>query len=142
MADEEGEELVFKGARPKCVTIFQRMVAPPALAIQANPWLLICTMPSDVHHWRMYGILAATGAAGPPVKIAFIDEPAPDEWIPLIGAEPFVRYEAPKAIYAQSITAPAGAATLVVVEVWTTKMPARVKDREKSKLGTVGRRQG
>jgi len=141
MADEDGEELVFKGARPKYVVIFQKQIAPPAAPGQANPWFLVCTMPSDVHHWRMYGLMPDTIGAGPPVRIAFIDEPAADEWIPLIGAEPFVRYEAPKAIYGQSPAAPGGNPTLVVVEVWTTKLPAGVKEKEKSKLGKVGRRQ-
>jgi hypothetical protein len=139
MAEEGEEEIMFKGARPRYVTIYQRLVAPPAAPGQANPWFLVCTMPSDVHHWRMYGVIEATGGPGPPVMIAFIDEPAPDEWIPLIGAEQVLRYEAPKAIYAQSF---AGAeATLVIVEVWRTKLPARVKDKEKSKLGVPGRRQ-
>jgi len=136
---EPNDELVFKGRRPSYVVIFQKLVAPPAAPGQADPWFLVCTMPSDVHHWRMYGVIEASGGPGPPVRIAFIDEPAGDEWIPLIGAEPIVRYEAPKAIYAQSF---AGAnPTLVIVEVWTTKLPAEVKDKEKSKLGTVGRRQ-
>lgn len=140
MAGEgEEEELVFPGARPKYVQIFQKRVAVPAAGGQANPWFQVCAMPSDVHHWRMYGVVPNTGAAGPPVMIAFEDEPPPDEWIPLIGPEQVMRYEAPKAIYAQSF---AGAnPTLVIVEVWTTKMPSQVKDREKSKLGKLGRRQ-
>ncbi len=139
MAGEGEEELVFPGARPKYVQIFQKVVAPPAAPGQANPWFLICTMPSDVHHWRMYGTIPDTGLPGPPVMIAFEDEPPQDEWIPLIGAEQALRYEAPRAIYAQSF---AGAnPTRVVVEVWTTKMPSRVKEKEKSKLGTIGRRQ-
>lgn len=139
MAGEGEEALVFPGARPMYVTIFQKLVAVPAVIGQANPWFLVCAMPSDVHHWRMYGVVPSTGAAGPPVMIAFEDEPPPDEWIPLIGPEQVMRYEAPKAIYAQSF---AGAnQTLVIVEVWSTKMPSRVTDKEKSKLGKLGRRQ-
>jgi hypothetical protein len=145
MADEN-EELVFKGARPKYVDIFQKQVAPPSPAGAADPWFLVCTMPSDVHHWKMYGIDVDSGMAGPPVKIAYIDEPANDEWIPLFGyAEAsLLRYEAPKAIYAKSFPQ-AGqetpTPTLVIIEVWTTKLPSRVKEKEKSKLGTLSRRQ-
>ena len=136
MAGEGEEALVFPGARPMYVMIFQKQVAVPAGAGQANPWFLVCTMPSDVHHWRMYAITTTSGALGPPVKIAFIDEPAADEWIPLFGVEPVVRYEAPKAIYAQAFTG--NQPTLVVVEVWTSKLPAAVKEKEKSKLGRLG----
>lgn len=139
MADEGEEELVFPGTRPKYVTIFQRLIAPPAAPGQANPWFLVATIPSDVHHWRMYGVMPDTGLPGPPVMIAFEDEPPPDEWIPLIGAEPMLRYSAPKAVYAQSFAAVGP--TLVVVEVWSTKLPARVVEKQKSLLGKPGRRQ-
>lgn len=103
-------------------------------------WTSICTMPSDVHHWRLCAI-NADGTAGAPVRISYEDEPPPNSsWFPLFGGiEQFWRYNAPKRLYGQPFTG--GVHTIVMVEVWCTKMPALVKDRQKSLLTKPGRRQ-
>lgn len=78
------------------------------------------------------------------VKIAHEDNPPEDLWYPVFAAvgNPVWNTSRPKAIYGQGFQMSGQVmANVVVVEVWLTKMPAKVGDKEPSSLGKLGTRQ-
>jgi hypothetical protein len=108
-------------------------------------WKLVTKMPSDLHHWRM-SLMGENGKEAPDtfVMVAYVEEPGDTDWFPLFqGVEPAWRYDYPPHVYAKAFTAGPGNSDydIVVVEAWTSKMPAQYKDKEKSKAGVIGNRQ-
>ena len=133
---------------PTYPRIFQKSVGgDPALTVK---WESFFKMPDDVHHWKMY--LVTENGLTPPfpiqpapmgpiaIQVAYQDNPG-DEWWPLFyGAEPAWRYNRPSQVYVRPF-GNIGTQFIVVAEVWLSKMPARVADKEKPKARPIGKRQ-
>ena len=123
-------------ALPRWCKVIQKAISDGTPGV----WTHVCTFPSDVHHWRMYSFKLTDGTATESIQISHDSEPAPDGWYPLFPrVESHTRYSAPKHLYARPWTG--GIETILVVEIWTTKMPAAVGEKEKSMLKKPGRRQ-
>ena len=125
--------------KAKWLRVFSKPLTDPTL------WTKICDLPSDTEFWRMYLIgLNGKAAADAYVKIGHEENPTEDDWYPLFasGGNPVWNTSCPKAIYAQPflVSGPV-IASIVVVEAWTSKMPSKVGDKEKSNLGKIGNRQ-
>jgi hypothetical protein len=123
----------------KWLRVFHKQLEDP------TRWTKVCDLPSDTVQWRMY-LIGVNGKAPADayVKIGHEEEPTEDDWYPLFAAtgNPEWNIAHPKAIYAQPFLVGGPLiASIVVVEVWTSKMPSKVGDKEKSNLGKIGNRQ-
>jgi hypothetical protein len=135
-------------ALPTYPKIFRKVIGgDPAITLK---WESLFQMPSDVQHWKMYLVTedglpinpppAPPGAVPAAIQVAYEAEPG-DQWWPLFyGAEEDWRHNRPAQVFVRPF-ANLGTKFIVVAEVWLSKMPAQTKDKEKSELGPVGKRQ-
>jgi len=125
--------------RANWIRVFKKQLEDP------TRWTKICDLPSDTEFWRMYLIgVDGKAAADAYVKIGHEEEPTDDDWYPLFASvgNPEWNTSRPKAIYGQPFLVGGPLiASVIVVEVWTSKMPSKFGDKEKSNLGKIGNRQ-
>lgn len=139
MVDDEKEAAPIEDGKARWPRIFQKKLT------DTTEFVKVCTLPSETQYWTLY--LVGTGGQPPAsffVKVAYTDNPGEDEWFPVFpGAEAAWRESLPKHIYAEPLTGagPSAQNDLLIVEAWGYKMPAKVTDKEKSRLGNIGDRQ-